>query len=75
MIPHDVEGFLPITRDNNQCITCHEPAVAASMGATPVPTNSLHKFRPETKLTEDGTMLQEGKQLDNTSDIKSVKTT
>ncbi len=72
MIPHDVEGFLPITKDNNQCITCHEPAVAASMGATPVPKTHYTSFRPETKLTEDGTMLQEGKQLANTSDIKSV---
>ncbi len=23
MIPHDIEGMLPITIDNNQCATCH----------------------------------------------------
>ena len=72
MIPHDVEGFLPITKDNNQCITCHEPAVAESMGATPVPKTHFTSFRPETKMTEDGTLLQEGKHVDNIGDIKSV---
>lgn len=37
MIPHDVEGMLNITRDNNACIGCHDAAVAESMGATPIP--------------------------------------
>jgi nitrate reductase (cytochrome), electron transfer subunit len=73
MIPHDVEGMLPITIDNNQCTMCHDPAVAQSMGATPIPKTHFTSFRPETKLTEDGTMLQEGKHLDNTSDIKGVE--
>ncbi|WP_368028776.1 nitrate reductase cytochrome c-type subunit [Arcobacter sp. s6] len=73
MIPHDVEGMLPITIDNNQCTMCHEPSVAPSMGATPIPKTHFTSFRPETKLTEDGTMLQEGKQINNTSDIKTVE--
>ncbi len=73
MIPHDVEGMLPITINNNQCVMCHDPAVAASMGAIPFPKSHLTSFRPETKLTEDGTMLQEGKHLDNTIDIKVVE--
>ena len=73
MIPHDVEGMLPITIDNNQCTTCHEPAVAPSMGATPIPKSHFTSFRPETKLSKDGVMLQEGKLLNNTSDIKTVE--
>jgi cytochrome c-type protein NapB len=73
MIPHDVEGMLPITIDNNQCTMCHEPAVAESMGATPIPKSHFTSFRPETILTKDGVMLQEGKHLDNTSDIKTVE--
>jgi nitrate reductase (cytochrome), electron transfer subunit len=73
MIPHDVEGMLPITISNNQCTMCHEPAVAESMGATPIPKSHFTSFRPETKMTKDGVMLQEGKHLDNTSDIKSVE--
>ena len=73
MIPHDIEGMLPITIGNNQCVMCHDPAVAASMGAIPFPKSHLTNFRPETKLSEDGTMLQEGKHLDNTIDIKVVE--
>lgn len=72
MIPHDVEGMLPITISNNQCTMCHEPAVAESMKATPIPKSHFTNFRPETKMTKDGVMLKEGKHLDNTSDIKGV---
>jgi cytochrome c-type protein NapB len=46
MIPHDVEGMLPITIKDNQCISCHAPAVAASMGATPYPVSHMTNFRP-----------------------------
>ena len=46
MIPHDTEGMLPIKIGNNQCISCHEPAVAASMGATPYPASHMTNFRP-----------------------------
>lgn len=67
MIPHDVEGMLPITIDNNQCIMCHEPAVAQSMGAVPYPKSHLTNFRPETKLDKDGKIIT------NTSDIKVVE--
>ena len=73
MIPHDTEGMLPITIDNNQCTSCHDPMVAESMGATPIPKSHFTSFRPETILTKDGVMLQEGKHLDNTSDIKGVE--
>ncbi|MDD2699073.1 MAG: nitrate reductase cytochrome c-type subunit [Arcobacteraceae bacterium] len=46
MVPHDVEGMLPITVNDNQCISCHMPEVAASMGATPVPKSHFTNFRP-----------------------------
>jgi nitrate reductase (cytochrome), electron transfer subunit len=72
MIPHDVEGLLPITIDNNQCISCHEPAVAESMGATPIPKSHFTNFRPETHLNKDGKIVKEGKVVENTSDIKTV---
>jgi cytochrome c-type protein NapB len=73
MIPHDVEGMLPITIDNNQCIMCHDPAVAESMGALPFPKSHLTNFRPETKLDKDGNIEKEGKVITNTSDIKVVE--
>lgn len=72
MIPHDVEGMIPITIDNNQCTMCHEPAVAESMGATPIPKTHFTNFRPDTKLNAEGKIVKEGKVINNTSDIKTV---
>ena len=46
MIPHDTEGMLPIKIGNNQCVGCHMPEVAKSMGATPIPVSHLTNFRP-----------------------------
>ena len=46
MIPHNVEGMLPITINDNQCIACHDPLVAESMGATPYPNSHMVNFRP-----------------------------
>ena len=72
MIPHDVEGMLPITINNNQCTSCHEPAVAVSMGATPIPKSHFTDFRPNTTLAKDGRIAKEGKAVTNTSDFKTV---
>ncbi len=74
MIPHDVEGMLPITIDNNQCTMCHEAAVAPSMGATPIPKSHYTNFRPATALSKDGKITKEGKMVENTSDFKTVAT-
>ena len=40
-IPHSVEGLLPITLDNNACFSCHDPNVAESVGATPLPPTHI----------------------------------
>jgi len=78
MIPHDVEGLLPITKDNNQCLGCHMPDVAKSMGATPIPPSHFTNYRPETVL-KNGELVKEGKtvgpkgQLGNVGDIKLAK--
>lgn len=52
MIPHDTEGMLPITINDNQCIMCHMPAAAKEMGmkATPIPKSHFINFRPQHKL-------------------------
>ncbi len=50
MIPHSVEGLLPIKTGNNQCIGCHMPESAAAMGATPLPKSHFVNFRPKHKL-------------------------
>jgi len=74
LIPHSVEGLLPITMKSNQCLSCHMPDVAKSMGATPIPPSHFTNYRPETKM-EGGKVVKEGKVLGqaNTSDIKLAK--
>jgi len=79
MIPHSVEGLLPITKDNNQCLGCHMPDVAKSVGATPIPPSHFTNYRPTTVL-KDGELVKEGKKvgiakgdMGNVSDIKLAK--
>jgi len=69
MIPHSVDGLLPIMKDNNQCLGCHMPEVASSMGATPIPVSHFTNFRPKTE-TKNGKLLKNGKVAKNTSDEK-----
>jgi len=82
MIPHSVEGLLPIMKDNNQCLGCHMPEVAKSMGATPIPVSHFTNYRPKTVLNKDGELVKEGKivgrakgDMGNVSDILIAKTT
>jgi len=80
MIPHSVEGLLPIQQNNNQCLGCHMPESAKAMGATPIPVSHFTNYRPETVL-KDGELVKEGKkvgiekgdELGNVSDIKIAK--
>ena len=72
MIPHDVEGMLPIKVGNNACTGCHLPEVAEGMKATPIPASHFASFRPETGMAADGKITKEGKEVDNTSDFKTV---
>jgi cytochrome c-type protein NapB len=78
MIPHSVDGLLPITQNNNQCIGCHMPESAKAMGATPIPPSHFTNYRPTT-VYKDGEFVKEGKtvgmsgELGNVSDIKIAK--
>lgn len=72
MIPHDVDGMLPITINNNACTGCHTPGVAESLKATPIPKSHFTNFRPDTALSKSGKILKEGKMVQNTSDFKTV---
>ncbi len=69
MIPHDTTGMLPITKDNNQCLACHMPDMASSMGATPIPVSHFTNFRPKTAVKGDK-ILKNGKAVKNTSSEK-----
>ena len=78
LIPHSVEGLLPITKSNNACLGCHMPDVAKSMGATPIPPSHFTNFRPDTVL-KNGELVKEGKvvglhgDIGNVGDIKIAK--
>lgn len=69
MIPHDVEGMLEITPQNNMCIGCHDVSVAESMTATPIPKSHYIDFRPKHKLTGD----KFEKSIDNMKNEVSIK--
>ena len=76
MIPHSVEGLLPIKKGNNACLGCHMPDVAKSMNATPIPPSHFTNYRPVTvmkgnKVIKEGKVV--GKDIGNTSDIKLAK--
>jgi len=64
MIPHSVDGLLPITKDNNQCLGCHMPEYASAMGATPIPPSHFTNFRPDSSYALKG---------ENTSDMGDLK--
>jgi len=78
LIPHSVEGLLPITQKNNQCLGCHMPDAAKGVGATPIPPSHFTDYRPTT-VYKNGELVKEGKtvglkgELGNVGDIKLAK--
>jgi cytochrome c-type protein NapB len=57
MVPHDTTGMLPIKIGDNRCLSCHMPATASGMGATPIPVSHFTDFRPKHKVV-NGTFKQ-----------------
>lgn len=45
LISHDVSDLLPITKDNNMCLSCHEPSIAEAVNATPMPKTHFYNFK------------------------------
>ncbi len=77
MVPHSVEGMLPITTMDNQCLGCHLPEVAPSVGATAIPVSHFTNYRPATSM-KGSQVIKEGQILGvtmaNTSDIVIAET-
>jgi len=71
MIPHDTEGMLIITKDNNQCLQCHKPEVAEMVGATSIPKSHFLNMRPENKIV-DGKLVNGVDNLQNQVSIKKI---
>ena len=72
MIPHDIDGMLPITIDNNQCKTCHVDSAPYDKTIPAAPASHYTDYRPSTALAADGKITKEGKSVENTSDFKTV---
>jgi len=49
LIPHSTAGLVPIKKDANMCLSCHMPAVAVAMKATPIPASHFTDYRPKVK--------------------------
>jgi len=49
LIPHSTAGLVPIKKDANMCLSCHMPAVAEAMKATPIPPTHFTDYRPKVK--------------------------
>jgi len=49
LIPHSTAGLVPIKKDNNMCLSCHMPAVATAVNATPIPPTHFTNYRPKVK--------------------------
>lgn len=44
LISHSIEGMLPLSPDNNICLTCHDKALAADINATAMPATHYFDF-------------------------------
>lgn len=73
MIPHSVEGLVPIERNNNQCTGCHMPDIAAAVGATPIPKSHFANWRPETGCI-DNVFKTKADVMKNKTFSKALKT-
>ncbi|HGZ69773.1 MAG TPA: hypothetical protein ENK74_00045 [Nitratifractor sp.] len=78
LIPHSVDGLLPITQKNNACLGCHMPDAAKASGAVAIPASHFTNYRPTT-VYKNGKVVKEGKtvgpnsEIGNVSDIKLAK--
>jgi cytochrome c-type protein NapB len=50
LIPHTTEGFFPIKRDNNICLSCHMPNLVVASGAVAIPESHFTNLRPQPVL-------------------------
>lgn len=71
LISHSVEGMLPITKDNNMCLSCHAPEVAKLVNAPSTPKTHLASYRPVIGF-QNGLLTKNGKKYENTADVKTV---
>ena len=69
MIPHSTKGMLPITKNNNQCITCHVDSAPYDKSIPSVPISHFTDFRPNT-VVKGNKVYKNGHVIKNTSSEK-----
>jgi cytochrome c-type protein NapB len=72
LIPHTTEGFLPIKKDQNLCLSCHMPNVAEAVKATSIPKSHFMNFRPQIKEKGGKIVAYQDNDKSNTVTIESL---
>ena len=50
LISHNIDDFIPITKDENACLMCHMPEEGSD--ATPMPKSHFIDYRPKIKIVD-----------------------
>jgi len=53
-IPHEITDFVPIRRNGNECVECHDRARALESGAVPIPESHYRDLRRAPDTARDG---------------------
>lgn len=67
LIPHKIDGFVPITLKNNLCLSCHTPG--AMEAATDIPLSHFTKYRPDMKKVNGKYQYMDGGKLTVSEDL------
>ena len=71
LIPHTTNGFFPIKKDNNICLSCHLPNLVEASGAIAIPESHFTNLRPQPKLegelysVTDELLIDYGNEINN----------
>lgn len=60
LIPHNTEGFFPITADKNICLSCHMPALAAAVKSIPLPETHFTSLRIQEHKVDGEYVVDDG---------------
>lgn len=72
LIPHKVDGFVPITLKNNMCLSCHMPGKMEN--ATDIPPTHFTKYRPDMKLVNGKYQYNDGGKSVVSEDLGKLNT-
>ena len=73
LIPHTVEGFLPIKKGQNMCLSCHMPNVAPAVKATSIPASHFMNFRPKIKEVNGKVVAYKDNDKGNTVTLQTLE--